>query len=54
MKLAVFHNLPSGGALRALYDKIRYLEERGHSVTLYTFTSAEEDFLPLPRLTGGF
>ncbi len=46
-KLAVFHNLPSGGALRVLHDKMRVMKERGYTISLYSFSSAEQDFLPL-------
>ena len=28
MKIAVFHNLPSGGAKRALYGNINFLAKR--------------------------
>lgn len=54
MRIAVFHNLPSGGALRTLYDKIRRLEERGNSVSIYTFDTSERSMLPPPQLTGEF
>jgi hypothetical protein len=32
MKIAVWYNLPSGGAKRALYYHVRGLVERGHTV----------------------
>jgi glycosyltransferase involved in cell wall biosynthesis len=49
MKLAVFHNLPSGGALRVLHDKMRRFKENGHTLSLYSFSTADHDFLPLER-----
>lgn len=50
MKIAVFHNLPSGGAKRALYGTINYLIHKGHSVEAYLPSTADEDFLPLNEL----
>jgi glycosyltransferase involved in cell wall biosynthesis len=50
MKIAVFHNLPSGGAKRALYGTIDYLIHKGHSVEAYLPSTANEDFLPLKEL----
>ncbi len=50
MKIAVFHNLPSGGAKRALYGTIAYLIHKGHSVEAYLPSTANEDFLPLKEL----
>ncbi len=50
MKIAVFHNLPSGGAKRALYGTIDYLVHKGHSVEAYLPSTANEDFLPLTEL----
>src|SRR5216683_127828 len=32
MRIAVWHNLPSGGGKRALYDHVRGLVSRGHEV----------------------
>ncbi len=52
MKIAVFHNLPSGGALRALYQKTRLMEERGWVVSLYSFSTAECRFLPAVPVRG--
>jgi glycosyltransferase involved in cell wall biosynthesis len=49
-KLAVFHNLPSGGALRVLRDKLKGFKRRGYTVSLYSFSTSERDFMPLDRL----
>lgn len=35
MKIAVWHNLPSGGGLRALDDQVRGLSERGHELHVW-------------------
>ena len=47
MKIAVFHNLPSGGAKRALYGMVDYLTKSGHLVDAYVPITANEDFMPL-------
>jgi glycosyltransferase involved in cell wall biosynthesis len=49
MKIAVFHNLPSGGAKRSLYGNIDYLV-RDHDVDLFVPKTANEEFLPLKDL----
>lgn len=50
MKIAVWHNLGSGGAKRALYDHIRVLKENGHYLEAWTTDISSEDFLPLSEL----
>lgn len=50
MKIAVWHNLPSGGGKRALYDQIRGLLARGHSVVAWCPPSADQTYLPLSDL----
>ena len=47
LRIAVFHNLPSGGAKRALHNLMRLLNEMGHQLHLYNMTTSEEEFLPL-------
>jgi len=49
MKIAVFHNLPSGGAKRALYELIKRLC-RDHQVDLFRFDITDESFLDLRDL----
>jgi glycosyltransferase involved in cell wall biosynthesis len=51
MKIAVWHNLPSGGGKRALYDHVRGLRERGHTVEAWCPPTADETYLPLRELT---
>jgi glycosyltransferase involved in cell wall biosynthesis len=51
MKIAVWHNLPSGGGKRALYYHVRGLLERGHTVESWCPTSADQSYLPLGELT---
>jgi glycosyltransferase involved in cell wall biosynthesis len=50
MKIAVFHNLPSGGAKRALYNYVDYLNKRGHKIDVYIPETANEEFLPLENV----
>lgn len=47
LKIAVFHNLPSGGAKRSLYTYIQYLTQHGHIVDVFIPETANEDYLPL-------
>ena len=47
MKIAVWHNLPSGGGKRALYYQVRGLVERGHQVSCWCLDSADQSYLPL-------
>src|SRR6185295_5329459 len=50
MRIAVWHNLPSGGGKRALYYHVRGLVERGHTVESWCPPTADRDFLPLEEL----
>jgi glycosyltransferase involved in cell wall biosynthesis len=47
VRIAVWHNLPSGGGKRALYDQVRGLLDRGHHVEAWAPPSADRDYLPL-------
>ena len=47
MKIAVFHNLPSGGAKRALHGFVDYLNKEGHFIDVFVPSTANEKFLPL-------
>ena len=47
MKIAVWHNLPSGGGKRALYYHLRGLVERGHKVDSWSPPTADLSYLPL-------
>jgi glycosyltransferase involved in cell wall biosynthesis len=46
MRIAIYHNLPSGGGKRALQEMTRRLAER-HQIDIYTLTCAEQDFCDL-------
>lgn len=47
MKIAVWHNLPSGGGKRALYDHVRGLLARGHAIESWCPPTADQSYLPL-------
>jgi glycosyltransferase involved in cell wall biosynthesis len=50
MKIAVWHNLPSGGGKRALHDHVRGLVARGHTVESWCPPTADQSYLPLGAL----
>jgi glycosyltransferase involved in cell wall biosynthesis len=50
MRIAIWHNLPSGGAKRALYHHAKGLIERGHTVESWCPPTADQSFLPLSDL----
>ena len=47
MKIAVWHNLLSGGAKRALYYQVRGLSRRGHQLSCWSLDNADHSYLPL-------
>ncbi|MBO0936770.1 glycosyltransferase family 4 protein [Fibrella sp. HMF5335] len=49
MNIAVWHNLPSGGASRALNQHIKGLAERGHQLTVYTTSMADSAYLDVDK-----
>jgi glycosyltransferase involved in cell wall biosynthesis len=50
MRIAVWHNLPSGGGKRALYYHVRGLVEKGHSVEAWCPSTSNRTYLPLSEL----
>jgi glycosyltransferase involved in cell wall biosynthesis len=50
MKIAVWHNLPSGGGKRTLYDHVRGLKARGHDIEAWCPPTADRSYLPLSGL----
>jgi glycosyltransferase involved in cell wall biosynthesis len=51
MKVAIFHNLPSGGGKRALYTYSKFLTKSDHTVEVFIPSTADESYLPLKDLT---
>ncbi len=47
MKIAIVHNLSSGGGKRALYEYTRLLKQHGHTVDVYNLSLTDERFLSL-------
>lgn len=43
MKIAVFHNLPPGGAKRTIYEEVKHLSKK-HEVYLYEYSSTNEQY----------
>lgn len=46
MRIAIFHNLHSGGAKRALYNNINFLNN-DHEIDVFIPSTANENYLPL-------
>ena len=47
MRIAVWHNLPSGGGKRALFHQVEGLVARGHEVEVWCPPSSDVSYLPL-------
>lgn len=52
MKIAVWHNLLSGGGSRALHQHIKGLAQRGHQLTVWTSSLADSQFLDVAAFAG--
>lgn len=50
MRVAVWHNLPSGGGKRALRDHVGELVRRDHEVRAWCPPTADREFLPLTEI----
>jgi glycosyltransferase involved in cell wall biosynthesis len=50
MKIAIWHNLPSGGGKRALHGQVRGLKARGHDIEVWCPPGADRTYLPLAEL----
>jgi glycosyltransferase involved in cell wall biosynthesis len=50
MRIAVYHNLPSGGAKRTLYESMKRLSQR-HSLDIYTLDTADKEFCDLSEFS---
>ncbi len=50
MRIAIWHNLGSGGGKRALYHHLKILLEAGHFVESWTTDISSPDYLPLGSL----
>jgi glycosyltransferase involved in cell wall biosynthesis len=50
MRIAIWHNLPSGGGKRALYNHVRGLVARGHTIEAWCPPTADQTYLSLGDL----
>src|SRR5438132_876024 len=50
LKIAVWHNLPSGGGKRALYQHVKGLVDRGHDLECWTLSTGDRSYLPIGEL----
>lgn len=50
LKIAVWHNLPSGGGKRQLYNHVKGLAERGHYLESWCPDTADQKYLPLSSI----
>lgn len=48
MRIGVWHNLPSGGGMRALHDQVDGLRRRGHEILVWSPDGSENGLLGLP------
>ena len=51
MRIAVYHDLPSGGAKRVIYEVVRRLADR-HQIDIYSLSTADESFCDVRAFTG--
>ena len=49
MKIAVFHNVPPGGATRAVFEEVKYLKT-SHIVDFFRYSSTEDRFLDVGKI----
>lgn len=54
MKVAIFHNLPSGGAKRAWYGFVKYIKNAGNKVNFHVPSTTDELCLPPKDVVSGF
>src|SRR5690242_9889574 len=50
MRIALWHNLPSGGGKRTVYNHLQGLVKRGHTVEVWCPPTADRDYCPLSEL----
>ena len=50
VRIAIWHNLPSGGGKRALHDQVRGLSARGHYLESWCPPSADQELLSIGDL----
>lgn len=53
MKIAIYHNLSSGGAKRSLYEIVKRLNQR-HKINVYSLSSADHEFCDIRPLAESY
>src|SRR4030042_6928271 len=53
MRIAIYHNLPSGGAKRSLYEMTRYLSQ-SHKIDVFSLSCADHNFADLHSLVDNY
>lgn len=53
MRIALFFNVPSGGAKRTIYEAIKRLSKR-HQIDVFTFTTANHEFADIRPYVQGY
>lgn len=54
LKIAVFHNLGAGGAIKVLHDHIVFLKNEGHMIDVFIPQTADDNFAPLAPIVDNF
>src|SRR5687768_16537508 len=50
MRVAIYHNLVSGGNKRMIYETVRGMKANGHTVDVFMLSISNENFFPLAPL----
>jgi glycosyltransferase involved in cell wall biosynthesis len=53
MRIALYHNLPSGGAKRHTYEQVRELARRGHEIVEFAPSTADVEFCSFEPFING-
>lgn len=54
MNIAIYHNLGTGGAKKALYNMVAGLHSRGHQIDVFTTSLADHDFYDIRPLVHAY
>ncbi len=53
MRIAVYYNLPPGGAKRILFEQVKLLSKK-HEIDVYTLSTFDDDFLSLKKYSKNY
>ena len=51
LKIAIFHNLPKSGAIKALHDNLKFFKSEGHYIDVYSFDFFDDTFMSLSEVS---